>query len=385
MDPLSLVALLGVAAIGRQIAVSDRKEGFTSVPETQPSMPHFGRNINNPGENLSAVTEMLTGPSTRGEYSQGKGVPVGARKDVIKNMSDIVPNAQNPFGQPVYNLYGRENVSGKMNNLSSTEKRYVGPGIGVPANVPAYGGFQQQMRVMPNNVNAYRLTTLPGRSGPAKNFVTGGTQRMTTTQNRPEKTHLLIGDGGLRPLEQGRGQGQGGSLTGMARREIYVKSQKTTNRAETTYRGDNLSYGTAKRLVPVSTSQENPTRNKASLVPRINDVAAPGIASFDGAYDNTHAGIMLRPSQRGNPGYRPPAGRMNVMEGVVTQGRVTQNRSSASTDIRGGQGNQGIGQNYTISWKQDNNAYKGNQNFHSQNLDIAKKQLNNNPFARSIN
>ena len=383
MDPLSLVALLGVAAIGRQIAVSDRKEGYTSMPDTQRPMPHFHRNINNPGENLSAVTEMLTGPATRGSYSQGK-TPLGARKDVIKNMSDVVPNAQNPFGQPVYNLYGRENVSGKMNNLSSTEKRYVGPGIGVPATVPAYGGFHQKMRVMPNNVNAYRLTHLPGRSGPAKDFVSLGTNRMVTTQNRPEKTHVLIGEGGLRPLEQGRGQGQGGAMTGMTRREKYIKSQKTTNRSETSYRGDNLSYGTAKSTVSMSTNQENPTRNKASLVSRINDVAGPGDLAA-GGYEGTQSALLLRPSQRGNAGYRPPAGRMNVMEGKISQGMVTQNRGSASVEAKGGSGNQGISQNYAVTWRQDNNVYKGNANFHSQNLDVAKRQLDNNPFARSIN
>jgi len=379
MDPLSLVALLGIAVAGRQIANSDRKEGFISEPlpnrETQ-QLPYFGRNINTPGQDLTLVTDFLSGPYIDTSKQ---------RKDAVPNLQDTAPNVQFPYGQPVYNLYDRQNVSSRMNNLASAERRFVGPGLGVPANVPAYGGYQQQFRVMPNNVGAYKLTTLPGRSGPAQSFVGRGDERMTVTQNRPEKTYQLLGAKGKRPLERGRAQGQGGMLTGMRERESYVKTMRPTVRSETSTRMDGLEFGAAKKFVSAPTNQDTPTRNKANFQTRINDVAAPGIHSFEGAYQNTQNNILLRPVDRGNKGYTPPGGRMNVRGSATqVQGKTTKTRDSLSTTIEGGAGNQGIGQNYDITWKQNNNAYKGNADFRTNNLGLAVKQLDNNPFAMSL-
>jgi len=379
MDPLSLVALLGIAVAGRQIASSDRKEGFTSAPvpnrETQ-QLPYFGRNINTPGQDLTLVTDILSGPYV--DTSKQK-------KEIVATLQDTSPNVQFPFGQPVYNLYDRQNVSSRMNNLSSAERRFVGPGIGVPANVPSYGGYQQQFRVMPNNVGAYKLTTLPGRSGPAKDFVNRGTERLTVTQNRPQKSYQLLGGEDRRPLERGRAQGQGGMLTGQRERERYVKTQRPTIRSETSTRMDGLEFGAAKKFVSAGTLQEAPTRNKANFQSRINDVAAPGIHSFEGAYQNTQNTILLRPADRGNKGYTPPGGRMNVRGSATqAQGATTHTRDSASTVIEGGAGNQYLGQNYDITWKQNNNAYKGNADFRTNNLGLAVKQLDNNPFALSL-
>jgi len=379
MDPLSLVALLGIAVAGRQIASSDRKEGFTPAPvpnrETQ-QLPFFGNNINTPSQDLTLVTDILSGPYV--DTSKQK-------KEIVATLQDTAPNVQFPFGQPVYNLYDRQNVSSRMNNLSSAERRFVGPGLGVPASVPAYGGYQQQFRVMPNNVGAYRLTTLPGRSGPAKDFVSRGSERLTVTQNRPQKTYQLLGAEGKRPLERGRAQGQGGMLTGQREREMYVKTQRPTIRSETSTRMDGLEFGAAKKFVSAGTLQEAPTRNKANFASRINDVAAPGIHSFEGAYQNTQNTILLRPADRGNKGYTPPGGRMNVRGNATqAQGATTHTRDSASTVIEGGAGNQYLGQNYDITWKQNNNAYKGNADFRTNNLGLAVKQLDNNPFALSL-
>ena len=385
MDPLSLVALLGIAVAGRQIASSDRKEGFTPAPvpnrETQ-QMPFFGNNVNTPTQELTAVTDLFTGTYNP---NNPQGGIINPKKEVVATLQDTAPNVQFPFGQPVYNLYDRQNVSSRMNNLSSAERRFVGPGLGVPANVPAYGGYQQQFRVMPNNVGAYRLTTLPGRSGPAKDFVSRGSERLTVTQNRPQKTYQLLGAEGKRPLERGRAQGQGGMLTGQREREMYVKTQRPTIRSETSTRMDGLEFGAAKKFVSAGTLQEAPTRNKANFASRINDVAAPGIHSFEGAYQNTQNTILLRPADRGNKGYTPPGGRMNVRGNATqAQGATTHTRDSASTVIEGGAGNQYLGQNYDITWKQNNNAYKGNADFRTNNLGLAVKQLDNNPFALSL-
>ena len=385
MDPLSLVALLGIAVAGRQIASSDRKEGFTPAPipnrETQ-QMPFFGNNVNTPTQELTAVTDLFTGTY---DPKNPQGGIINPKKEVVATLQDTAPNVQFPFGQPVYNLYDRQNVSSRMDNLSSAERRFVGPGLGVPASVPAYGGFQQQFRVMPNNVGAYRLTTLPGRSGPAKDFVDRGTERLTVTQNRPEKTFQLLGGEDRRPLEKGRAQGQGGVVTGMRERERYVKTMRPTIRSETSTRMDGLEFGAAKKFVSAGTLQEAPTRNKANFVSRVNDVAAPGIHSFEGSYQQTQNTILLRPAQREGKGYTPPGGRMNVRGSATqVQGKTTKSRDSLSTVVEGGAGNQGIGQNYEITWKQNNNVYKGNADHRTSQLGLAVKQLDKNPFAFSL-
>jgi len=376
MDPVGLVALLGIAIAGRQIANGgERKEGYVSEPiPNRETMPFFGNNLNTPGENLTLATNRLNGPYIN---------PPSNKKEIVVSMGDVSPNVQHPFGQPVYNLYNRQNVSSRMNNLSSVERRFVGPGLGVPASVPAYGGYQQEFRIMPNNVGAYRLTTLPGRTGPGKSFVDAGQTRMVTTQNRAPKSYQLLGKDGVRPLEKGRAQGQGGAVTGGSVREQYIKTMRPTVRSETGFRGDGLSYGTAKRVVSFQSPQENPTRNKASLVSRINDVAAPGIHSFVGGYENVRNGIHLDPTDRGKSGRANPGGRMNIPRNSL--GGITANRSSASTDRMGGAGNQSMSQNYHITWSQDNNAFKGNANPLASDLDIAKRQLRGNPFSRSIN
>ena len=385
MDPLSLVALLGIAVAGRQIASSDRKEGFASAPlpsRERQQLPHFARNINTPGQDLSAITDLYTGTY---DPSNPMGGVINPKKEVVANLQDTAPNVQFPFGQPVYNLYDRQNVSSRMNNLTSVEKRFVGPGLGVPASMPAYGGYQQQFRVMPNNVGAYRLTTLPGRSGPAKDFVDRGTERLTVTQNRPQKTYQLLGAEGKRPLEKGRAQGQGGMLTGMRERERYVKTIRPTVRSETSTRMDGLEFGAPKKFVSEATLQDIPTRNKANFVARTNDVAAPGIHSFEGGYQQTQNTILLRPAERGNKGYTPPGGRMNVRGSATqVQGKTTKTRDSLSTVVQGGAGNQSIAQNYDITWKQNNNAYKGNADFRTNQLGVAVKQLDKNPFAMSL-
>ena len=70
-------------------------------------------------------------------------------------------------GQEVLNMRNRMNDYDRMNNVSPVEKQLVGPGLGVDPSVPSFGGYQQILRVNPENVGAYKLTTLPGRTGPA--------------------------------------------------------------------------------------------------------------------------------------------------------------------------------------------------------------------------
>lgn len=304
-------------------------------------------------------------------------------------------------GDPVYDFRDRPYVSGKMNNLSPAEKNLVGPGLNMGADVPAYGGYQQLFRVKPNNVGSYRLTTLPGRSGPAGD-VTGGRGSLVghLTHDKPETTAYLPS---RYPTVPGRAQSQGGSATGMVPRGEYQKTKRPTNRSETTLRTDGLGFSPAKKFISQGTLAQDPTSNKGDtniLQYGYNNHPAPGITNFHGGYINSPASKAmkdrsnlaeygLRPSERrGNKDRPGNAGRMNVRTNPLSQhGMITAVRSDTSRmDGWSSPVNGGWGQNYVKPQFQNNNAYKGNVNPHATGnyLNTAVSQLKTNPFAHSL-
>jgi hypothetical protein len=153
-------------------------------------------------------------------------------------------NSRFPYGQPVYNLYNREYVTNKMNNVPPIERMNVGPGLGVDPDTPATGGFQQFFRVLPNNINEERLTTLPGAEGPPNPVVKNG-QTMIGNISHPAKASKTA----YKAPIASRGQGQGGAITGAEGRPDQIKTRRTTIRQETGERNDGLSYGTAQYKV----------------------------------------------------------------------------------------------------------------------------------------
>ena len=90
--------------------------------------------------------------------------------------------------------------------------------------------------------------------------------------------------------------------------------------------------------------------------------------------------------RRGKPNRMGNAGRMNVRESALKQGgRLTAVRSDTSRiDGRFNAANGGWTQNYKQKPFHQFNAYKGNANPNCGSLDIAKRQLENNPLAHSI-
>jgi hypothetical protein len=302
-------------------------------------------------------------------------------------------------GEPVRDFRDRPWVSGKMNNLSPADKNLVGPGLNVGPDVPAYGGYQQMFRVNPTNVGAYKLTTLPGRSGPAGDMTGGRGQLIgTVTHDKPATTAYLPS---RLPNVPGKAQGQGGSLNGVVPRGEYQKTKRPTNRSETTSRGDGLEFAPAKSFISAGTLAEDPTRNKGDInvlqYSHTNN-PSPGIHSFHGGYTNSPDVMYMknggnpqdygiRPSdRRGKKDRRGNGGRMNVRGDPLNQnGMVTAVRSDTSRmDGWNSPANGGWSQNYVQPMYQQNNAFKGNVNPNIQNLDIAVKQLKNNPLAHSI-
>ena len=219
-DPLSILAVLGLAYAGRKFSEEQTPKKVVEIPEIQEPTSR--------DDNRSVITTSYTGA-----YKEDPGVtPFGimrSEKFEQPSFGEVAP-MKYVNGEPVHDFRDRPYVSGKMNNLSPAEKQLVGPGLGVGPDTPAYGGYQQLFRVNPNNVGAYRLTTLPGRSGPAQN-TTGGMPGVMgeLTHNAPEKTAFLPS---RYPTMPGRAQGQGGALGGGMVRERYEKTKRPTNRSE---------------------------------------------------------------------------------------------------------------------------------------------------------
>ena len=413
-DPLSIVAIVGLALAGRNLSMADQKE--QRPPSPSPSQPRSSL-LQQPGpqaplqnDNMTTITNSLSGHTTNDLGVSGVGTQL-TQKTTPPNFADIVPTATaNPFGMPVQNFRDRPYVSGQMNNLAPAQKQLVGPGLGLSADVPAYGGYQQLFRVNPNNVGAYKLTTLPGRIAPGGD-ITGGMPGKVgqLTHDAPSTVAFLPS---RRPNVEGRGQGQGGDLTAMTWRGKQEKTKRQTNRAETTMRSDGLEFAPAKSVVSALTQAEDPTRNKGDMNTQefyhVNN-PTPGIANFIGGYtiapgsellaQKPQQGVAYSPEQLEAYGFRPDerrgkknrkgnAGRMNVRAGPLNaNGAITAVRKDSNKyDGRVNPVAGGWTQNYVQNGYQQLNPYKGQENPRTSNrgLNIAKQQLANNPLAHTI-
>jgi|TARA_B110000240_G_scaffold182989_1_gene216304 hypothetical protein len=375
-DPISLLAVAGLVYAGRSL--SKKPENYTSISERSES----------PKETQPAQFQDFK------ENDFVSRVPAQQKKE-IESFADI-SRQQRSGGQEVLDLRNRMYDQGRMNNLSPVEKQLVGPGLGVGAHVPAVGGFQQSLRVNPVNVGEYRLTTLPGRSGPAHD-VTGGRSAKVgeLTHNKPATTTHLPS---RLPAMPGRAQG----MSGVVPRTEHEKTKRTTNRSETGLRTDGLGFNGARRFISAQTIAQNPTRFRTDRNDEqyiYNNQPTPGITNFVGGYTNSAAAQVnaksneelmkygFRPEdRRGKPNRMGNAGRMNVRESALKQGgKLTAVRSDTTrVDGRVNAASGGWTQNYKNNEYHQFNAYKGNENPNSRRLDIAKTQLQNNPLSHSL-
>jgi hypothetical protein len=372
-DPISLAAVAGLIFAGRSLSTK-------SVPEpVVPQEPQITYENDFP--------EFI-----EREFEPRVEVP---QKREMESFADISLQ-QRSGGQEILNMRNRMYDTGRMNNLSPIEKQMVGPGLGVGSDTPASGGFQQMFRVNPINVGEYKLTTLPGRSGPAAD-TTGGRSALVgqLTHNKPETTAHLPS---RLPAMPGRAQGMSGAVP----RASHQKTMRTTNRSETGHRADGLGFNGAKRFVSAQTMSQDPTRFKSDR----NDQqfahyshAAPGITNFSGAYATSAAAQIttknnqelmkygFRPEdRRGKANRMGNKGRMNVRESALKQGgALTAVRTDTSRiDGRMNGANGGWTQNYQQKPFHQFNAYKGNENPNSRDLGLAARVLQKNPLSQSI-
>ena len=384
-DPVSVAAIAGLIYAGRKL--SHAKEMYEPQPEvSQPT-------IAPPPPVFPEMQPREYPGSTRPNID----------KQAMESFADLSRNVRSS-GQEVLEMRNRMYDVGRMNNVGPIEKRLVGPGLGVDPNVPSYGGHQQLLRVNPENVGAYRLTTLPGRSGPAQD-VSGGRRGVAggLYQNRPETTAFLPD---RLPNVAGKSQGFGGRTP----RGEHEKTKKITNRAATGLRTDTLSVAPAKRFVSNGSNAQDPTRNKKDgnieQYQYMNN-PQPGINSFQHGYLQGAAVAMgenasksphtpeqmfkygFRPDERRGKAGRPAGpGRMNVRAGPLNQGGKLTAVRSDTTRLDGRVNPQAGGwtQQYDNSGYYDLNAYKDtvNPNASPDSLNVAKRQLARNPLSHQL-
>jgi len=341
MDPLALAAVVGLVYAGKRL--SDKEDApaqptrvaiLDQIPQGSRQTYHL--NSNDMGIGGSNINEPFP------------GVPI-KKREVAGGFGDISAGAnRNPFGQPVYNLYNRQAVTNKMNNFPPVERMNVGPGLGVGPNIKATGGFQQVFRVLPTNVNEERLVQLDGRPGPPAAVVPSGWVQqggLTQTQRPPKIYH--------RGTEMGRAQGQGGSITAPEKRPIFQRTLQPTLKSQSVNRGgDGLGFGTQ-------------------------------YFRKDSAYE-FQPNQLWGDSSRGQKGRMLPAGQMNVRNDPLNQnGAATSVREDNwSTPVT--PADAGYSGNYATPPFNKFNGYKGQENPWSRKLDIAQKQLDPNPLAKSV-
>ena len=383
MDPLSVVAIAGMIYAGKVLSEPRaNKENYANPRPVVPNGSPFESTVGQQTIADVAQEHMLSQDSNAQNLNRGTiAVPGQGPKREVGSFADVTrTSGRDPSGQPVYNFYDRQTQGKNMNNVQPMEKQYVGPGLGIGSQIPAMGGYQQLFRVLPNNVGAYKLTTLPGRSGPAGAMVSQPSAQARVGFNKPEKTAFLPQ---RLPPSRGRGQGQGGSLTGMTGHQNFEKTKRQTNRSVTTMRDDGLEYGPASDLVSAPAIQDNPTRNKGDMnQQRINGGAGAGIVNFEGGYEvsptNIRAAVNRGKADRGGNG-----GRMNVMSG--NPGKITAVKDSASTEIIGVAGPTGaVNQTYVQDKYYQTNPFKGNADPRTRNLGLAKNVLKNNPLNHNF-
>lgn len=390
-DPISIIAIAGLAYLGKKLSEPKRVENYGLANATTQEGPERVERVER-AEVPVMEGDIMTHPSMQ------------QRKMETTNFGVIAPQNRSNGGDALAERARmNDNDFGRMNNLSPVEKQLVGPGLGLGPDVPAFGGHQQLFRVNPENVGAYRLTTLPGRSGPAKD-INGGRRGIAgeLAHNRPEKTAFLPA---RRPETAGRAQG----MSGLVPRAEHEHTKRLTNRSETGQRDDGLGFSGAKRIISAGTMPQDPTRNKKDgNIEQFgyNNLPAPNIHSFAHGYVNSPASKIgekrtygtshtveelmeygFRPDdRRGKANRQGNAGRMNVRAGALNQGGMPTAARVDTTRMDGhlGAANGGWTQQYTNDSFHQLNPYKGTENPRANDfsLDVAKNQLQNNPIAQ---
>lgn len=352
MDPLALAAVVGLVFAGKRL--SDTSEDGSQAPPAT-TKPITRRDVDLMANARDHSKDYFDLKIMTPELGRRVGDWRLQPKNEVPSLQDRAPDAGRfPYGQPVYDLYNRQNVTNKMNNLQPIERMNVGPGLGVDPSVPAAGGFHDYFRALPNNVNEERLTTLEGRPGPSDFFIKGGATTIGSISHQAKDSKTWY-----RAPVQNRGQGQGGALSGPEGRPDFLKTRRSTIRHETGTRTDGLEKGPAQY-----------------------NVYQPYAEGGCGAYtDKSLTRVSDNRSKEDRPGN---AGRMNVRQDPVNQGGAASTLRAETVPFPVPPADGGRFQQYQKPEFDRLNEKKSRMNPWSTNasMDIAIQQLEKNPIAQ---
>jgi len=357
MDPLAIAAIVGLVFAGKKL--SERNPDsivVQSPPATTRSITRRDIDImSNARDHAKDAFDLRnTNPDLGRRVGDWRLQP----KDAIPSLQDTKMDTRVfPHGQPVYNLYEREYITNKMNNLQPIERVNVGPGLGYDSNVAAAGGFHQYFRALPTNINEEKLTSLEGRDGPPSFFVpNGGPAPLGLVSHEAKESKTQTHE----PI-QSRAEGQGGAITKPEKRPDFPKTARSTIRQQTGLRNDTLSDG-----------------------PGQFNVYQPYAEGGETAYTNKSltrsSGFRSQEDRAGN------SGRMNVRNDPVNAGGAMTQLRPESTPFEPGPVNATTGgrvQQYVDARFHRFNEKKSNQNPYAtpHALDVAIQALETNPVA----
>lgn len=329
----ALAAVVGLAFIGKMFSDDSPEENVAVVAPTQQYQP-------NERETMQVNKKEFVDPQ---QYLENFKVTATRHKKAVESMADVTDfGTRNVFGQPVYDLTNRENVSNKMNNLNPNPWNKIGPGLGVGPNVPAFGGKQQLFRVLPPNMNEHRLTQLSGGiAAPPTSLVSGLQAPQIVGRNRPNK------DIQRDPVKSFAVK------TAAQAPQNYIKTGKLTKKDQMVFAQGDLNRGLPKfdRGMGYLTNPQS----KLDLCDR-----------------------RSKPATAGNPGS------MNVRAGPLNSGgMVTRVRIDANM-ARVNHGRLNVPANYVREGIQEANPDKETVNPYMATQGLAREQLKTNPYNHPL-
>lgn len=316
-------------ALFETIAVQ-RTEEETSKPHN--NMRPFFRSsgTQNNIRNLSErKLDTFTGSSRMKEYR---------KKDAVENL--FAPTAdkkpQESFLHAVDRYEKLNNEKMILNNVQPFQKQQVGPGLGLGYDVTARDtGFQENLRILPDNVNSYRKHSHEGRIKIGASTVENGTQRPVLR----DPTNDLSGPS----YEKGMTGAAFGYIRGDAHRPVVVQKEQFRNHIEYT--------GITNAIGPTATSSRAPIMTKFN-----NDDNARehvGITSGHQLGGFLTAGLNVIDTNRGEENVHVLGGHNPTQQKTVnyiTRDQFATQRGSENEWIVGGKGTATRGNAYETDY-----------------------------------
>ena len=122
MDPLVLASIVGLVFAGKTLADRDEDKSSSSRQPLPTTKPLTRRQIDMMAHPADHSADYFDLKNTTPDFGRRVGDWRLQRKDAVANLQDVTPtNSRFPYGQPVYDLYNREYITNKMNNVSPLE------------------------------------------------------------------------------------------------------------------------------------------------------------------------------------------------------------------------------------------------------------------------